>query len=121
MTKKECFINEISKMLKDEPEKYFSPDALDYWNALQVTGDEKKGKSFTNNGKLVLGYMQDNKDNYNNLFKAKEIGEGLGISSRTVSGAMRKLVSDGFVEKIGTEPTVYCITDKGIEISLAEV
>ena len=70
------------------------------------------------NGKLVLKYMQDTKDQYNNLFKAKEIGEGLSISSRTASGAMRKLVTDGYVEKIGSDPVVYSITEKGISVDL---
>ena len=68
------------------------------------------------NGKLVLKYMQDNKENYNNLFKAKEIGEGLGISSRTASGAMRKLVTDGYIEKIGESPVVYSLTESGTEV-----
>ena len=82
-----------------------------------MTGDSSKPK-FTENGKLVLQYMKDNKDNYNNLFKAKEIGEGLGISSRTASGAMRKLVTDGYIEKIGESPVVYSLTVAGIEVDL---
>ena len=113
-SKKEKFIEEITKLLEDSPEKYLSPDALDFWNGLQISGDDGKVK-FTENGKLVLSYMRDNKDNYNNLFKAKEIGEGLGISSRTASGAMRKLVTDGYIEKVGTAPVVYSLTTLGAE------
>ena len=63
--------------------------------------------------------MRDNKDQYNNVFKAKEIGEGLGISSRTASGSMRKLVSDGFIEKIGSEPVIYAVTLAGLEADLS--
>jgi predicted transcriptional regulator len=37
----------------------------------------------------------------------------MGLGSRSVSGAMRKLVSDGFCEKIGQDPVVYTITEKG--------
>lgn len=113
MTKKEKFIEEISKMLEDSPEKYLSSDALDFWNGLQMTEGGGKPK-FTDNGKLVLVYMQENKDNYNNLFKAKDIGEGLEISSRTASGALRKLVNDGYVDKVGEAPVIYAITDLGI-------
>lgn len=113
MTKKECFIKEIGELIKDKP---LSADAMDFFNGLQVTGDSGKPK-FTENGKLVLRYMQENKEMYNNLFKAKDIGEGMGISSRTASGAMRKLVSDGYAEKIGQDPVVYCITDKGMEVN----
>ena len=120
MSKKEKFIEEVTKLLQDAPENFLSPDALDFWNGLQVSGDNEKPK-FTENGKLVLQYIKDNKDKYNNLFKAKEIGEGLGISSRTASGAMRKLVTDGYIEKVGADPVVYSITTKGIEADLNEV
>ena len=120
MTKKEKFIHEVIAAIdgleEKVPEVYFSPDALDFWNGLNATGDTEK-PAFTENGKLVLKYMQDNKEIYNNLFKAKDVGEGLGISSRTVSGALRKLVNDQFVEKVGKEPTIYSLTQKGIEIN----
>ena len=47
------------------------------------------------------------------MSKAKDIAEGLGISSRTVSGSLRKLVTDGFVDKVSTNPTIYAISEKG--------
>ena len=50
--------------------------------------------------------------------KARDIAEGLFISSRAVSGAMRKLVSDGFVEKVGQDPTIYSLTNNGKIISI---
>lgn len=118
MTKKETFINEIkilieqAKNCSEMPFEELSTDAMDYFNGLQVTGDSGKPK-FTENGKLVLKYMQQNKESYKNLFKAKDIGEGMGISSRTASGAMRKLVTDGYVEKIGSDPVVYALTSEG--------
>lgn len=117
MTKKEKFISEVIAITGDAPEKVFSADALDFWNGLQITGDSGKPK-FTENGKLVLQYMKDNKDSYNNLFKAKEIGEGLGISSRTASGAMRKLVTDGYIEKMGDTPVIYALTEAGVAVDL---
>ena len=112
MSKKEKFIDEISKLLQDNPENFLSSDALDFWNGLQITEDSEK-PAFTENGKLILKYIQDNKASYNNLFKAKEIGEGLKISSRTASGGMRKLVTDGYIEKVGSSPVVYSLTEKG--------
>lgn len=123
MSKKEMFINEVSNIIQNQTgqkmEDILSPDALDFWNGLNSTGDSEK-PAFTPNGKLVLDYIQKNKDTYNNLFKAKDIGEGLGISSRTASGAMRKLVTDGWLEKVGQNPTVYSLTQKGIEVNLEE-
>jgi len=122
MTKKEAFLKIVKTEIFDRPdiwaENYpdiFS-DAADYFNGLSVSGDGGKPQ-FTENGKLVLKYMQDNKDTYNNLFKAKDIGEGMGISSRTASGAMRKLVTDGWVEKIGENPVVYALTQSGTDIN----
>lgn len=119
MSKKESFIKEVLALTGDSPETVFSPDALDYWNGLNATGDKEK-PAFTENGKLVLKYMQDSKDTYNNLFKAKDIGEGIGISSRTASGALRKLVNDGYVEKVGDSPTIYSVTDKGMSATFEE-
>ena len=43
----------------------------------------------------------------------------MNITSRTASGAMRKLVTDGYVEKMGENPVVYSLTDKGITIDLS--
>ena len=52
------------------------------------------------------------------MAKAKDIGEGLFISSRAVSGAIRKLVTDGFVEKVGENPVLYSITEKGKTVEI---
>jgi predicted transcriptional regulator len=52
------------------------------------------------------------------MWKARDIAEGLFISSRAVSGAMRKLVTDGFVEKLGADPVVYTITEKGKNVTI---
>ena len=116
MSKKSAFIEEITKLLMDAPENYLSEDALDFWNGLQTSEAEKM--QFTDNGKIILQYMRDNKEQFNNLFKAKDIGEGLGISSRTASGSMRKLVADGYIEKIGNTPVVYSLTNTGITVEI---
>ena len=119
MTKRETFIDEITKLLQDKPENFLSEDALDFWNALQIIEDDTK-PTFTENGKKILQYIKNNKDNFNNLFKAKDIGEGINLSSRTVSGSLRKLVNDGYLEKMGENPKVYSLTSKGEETSLDE-
>jgi predicted transcriptional regulator len=54
------------------------------------------------------------------MMKAKEIAEGMFISSRTVSGAMRKLVTDGFVEKVGQDPVMYILTEKGKNFNIED-
>jgi len=121
MSKKNKFIEEIKNIIASsgkDPNNFFtSEDALDYWNSLQLSGDNEKPR-FTDNGKLVLKYIKEHKEDFNNLFKAKDIGEGLSISSRTASGALRKLVSDGYVERMGESPVVYSLTKEGIEVDL---
>lgn len=94
-------------------------DALAYFEVLK--NDTKGDKpQFTDNGKLVLKYMQDEHTNYQNMFKSREIAEGIFISSRSVSGSIRKLVTDGYVEKMGRDPVIYSLTDLGKEVNLDE-
>ena len=115
MSKKQSFINEITNLMNSVDYKCASDEAKAYWEAL-VSQPEVEKPMFTDNGKLILKHMQDNQDVEH--WKARDIGEGLFISSRTVSGAIRKLVSDGFVEKIGQDPVVYSLTEKGKTITI---
>ena len=92
-------------------------EARVYWEAFK--GKEEVDKPlFTDNGKLILRYLQDNLTT--EMWKARDIAEGLFVSSRTVGGAMRKLCADGYVEKIGQDPVVYALTEKGKEIVIED-
>ncbi len=71
--------------------------------------------AFTDTGLVILEYMQKSDSK---TLKAKDIAEGVLLSSRKVSGAMRKLVNDGYVEKFGTNPVNYSITNQGKQIDL---
>ena len=111
MTKMQKLIEELDELNIDFKEQ-LSEESYQYYLEL------KKGKIFsskgmTENGVKIISYMQENYEKYNNLFKAKEIGEGLFMSSRSISGSMRKLVADEYVEKTGNDPVVYSLTDKG--------
>ena len=119
MSKKQKFI-EMVEVLLAMTEKKMEPDkeALEYFNILKAADINNDKPKFTENGKLVLKYMQENKELRNNIFNAKEVGEGLGVSSRTASGAMRKLVTDGYVEKIGINPVIYSLTTSGVEVDV---
>ena len=114
MSKKSDFIEYLNDNLFNK-EKNIPEDILNYWEAFKGQTDAAK-PMFTDNGKIILKYMQDNKDR--EMMKAKEIGEGLLISSRAVSGALRKLVTDKFVEKVGQDPVVYSLTEKGKNITI---
>lgn len=116
MSKKEKFIKAVEEALFSKVEPCdIDPDVMAYWQALKGKPEEEK-PMFTDNGKLILKYMQDNPNLP--MLKAKDIGEGLFISSRAVSGAIRKLVTDGFVEKVGQDPVVYSLTEQGKTVEI---
>ena len=116
MSKKSKFIEFVDDALFSKVDiNEVDSDIVAYWEALKGTTDVEK-PTFTDNGKLVMEYLQG-LDGSPTL-KARDIAEALFVSSRTVSGAMRKLVTDGFVEKIGQDPVMYSITEKGKNIDI---
>lgn len=88
-----------------------SPDALAYYQALSDDSKEEKKSILTENGRKILEFLQNNP---NKPFKSKDIANEIEISSRSVSGSIRKLVNENLVEKINKEPCIYMITEKGI-------
>lgn len=115
MSKKSEFVNYVKELIAAAPSVAPSENAQMYWEAFCGTDDTEK-PMFTDNGKLILQFLQNNQDTP--MWKAKDIAEGLFVSSRTVSGAIRKLVSDGFVEKVGQDPVIYSITENGKNIKI---
>lgn len=113
MSLKHDFINYVESNFKTNP---MPEDLIEYWEKFKgVNGDGEK-PLFTEHGKQILTFLQEHQDT--KTWKAKDIAEGMFVSSRTVSGAIRKLVSDGFIEKVGQDPIIYCITEKGKEIKI---
>lgn len=122
MTKKQSFITMVEHLLQYPIEKtddFSYEDAMTYFESLKAS-KEKEKVAFTENGKKILIYMQEQKDNSNNLFKSKDIADGLFMSSRSISGAMRKLVTDGYVEKIGETPASYSLTETGVNVAFSD-
>lgn len=114
MTKKEKFIEAVEEAFFSKVNlEELDPDIVLYWEVLKGK-EEKEKPMFTDNGKLILKYLQENQSVP--MWKAKDIAEGLFISSRTVSGAIRKLVTDGYVEKVGQDPVIYSLTENGKNI-----
>ena len=121
MTNKEMFIQEIEELLTDHC-KTFGEDGLSdgaraYFEQLKAIPEKEKAP-FTENGAKVLIWMQENYESYNNILKAKEIGDGLFCSSRTVSGAMRELIADKYVSKTEGTPTCYSLTELGMNVTV---
>ena len=127
MNKKELFVMMVEAFLeKGTVEGILSTSQLDeaiaYFNAFKSTQDKKADKpQFTDNGKLILKAMIENNEERANMFSAKQIAEYAFITSRQVSGAIRKLVADGYCEKVGQDPIIYSLTDLGKQIDVASL
>ena len=113
MTNKEIFFKSWDEIIESNSE-LFPQEAKDYIESLRK-GNSKSSTEITENGRKILDYMKENETLMSNMFTSKSIANGLSISSRSVAGSMRKLVTEGFVSKNG-EPAVYRITDKGRDI-----
>lgn len=102
LTPRQQFINEVDAAITL---LNLSEVAAAYWEEF------KKGKASTGEltemGQNILNFMKENNIIESCPMSAKSIGEGLFIASRVISGAMRKLVKDGFVDKIPGNPVTY--------------
>jgi predicted transcriptional regulator len=99
--------------MNENPERtkeLMTEDIEAYLNILKGSNDNNK-PVLTKNGAPILKFMQDNQET--KMWKAKDIADGLGRSSRGISGSIRKLVTEGFCEVIGKDPSVYMLTEKG--------
>ena len=107
LTPRQQFINEVDAILSCSSN--LSEAAAAYWEEF------KKGKASTGEltemGQNILNYMKEQNITESCPASAKTIGEGLFISSRVISGAMRKLVKDEFVCKIAGNPVSYFLPD----------
>ena len=116
MSKKQEFINFIEMVLNENKIDELPENVRLYWDAFRGADENGEKPLFTDNGKLIIKFLQEHQDTP--MWKARDIAEGLFISSRAVSGAMRKLVTDGFVEKVGQDPVIYSITENGKNINI---
>lgn len=108
---KQEFIEFLNALMAAAPEvanEKMTDNVKAYIDTLISSKNDKP--EITDSGKIILDYMQKSDLP---MFKARDIADGLFISSRAVSGSLRKLVGDGFCEKVGTDPVVYTLTEKG--------
>ena len=116
MSKKQAFIDYVEELIvATDGNRYpvvMSEDARVYWEALKAKEETEK-PLFTEGGKAILKWMQDNYSVFNNTMSAKQIGDGLFMSGRSVSGSIRKLITLGLVDKRGKDPVCYSLTEIG--------
>ena len=97
------FIEEIENF-----KSQLTPDAQIFLDELKQSKTE-----LTDKGKQIVKVMQDNQEEYANIFTSKQLGELLIMSPRSVSGSMRKIINCGYVEKHSTSPVTYALTELG--------
>lgn len=132
MTEKEEFLKTVESLLKvmDSPSEtidrnaiYFNDQSKKYCEFLITHGKANptsmgSASIFTDTNLKILICMRENYKKHNNVFSSKSIGDEIFMTSRSVSGSIRKLVELGFVEKMGKNPVSYSLTQKGIEYDL---
>lgn len=101
------FLKELDNM---SIEDQLSEEGLSFFNQLK----EGAKNNFTENGKKIIICMQSNSNNYK-TFNAKQLGELLFMPPRSVSGAMKKLVNEGYCQKTSLNPISYTLTELGKE------
>lgn len=119
MNKYEQFLKYFDYLVQNCKEPVIIPDEVkEVCESISLQSSIQNNKPlFTETGLQILEYLQ--KANTKNL-KAKDIAEGMVTSSRQISGAIRKLVNDGYVSKIGQNPVIYSLTEKGINFNIEE-
>ena len=120
MNKCEKFLEFFDDLIQNSKYPIELPeDVKEFYDMLKSSQEKFTDRpEFTENGLLVLEYMKNNLDVKS--MKARDIADGVGLPSRRISGAMRKLVSDGYVEKFGQNPVIYTLSDKGRNFNLIE-
>lgn len=101
MTNREKFIEEVSAIqLSEEAQAYFE---------IIKNIKEKEKIVITETGAKIVSVMRE----INEPVTTKVIAEILEMGGRAVSGASRKLITEGFIEKVKNDPVTYALTEKG--------
>lgn len=104
------FLNALMEAAPDTAEKLMTDNIRSYIEILNGSKPDKP--QVTENGQRILKYLQENPEF--KTWKARDLADRMGMASRGVSGTLRKLVNDGYCEKISTDPVVYTVTNKGM-------
>ena len=86
MSKKEAFIDYVTKIMDELAAPEMSEEAQEYWDALRFK-EEKEKPMFTDNGKLIMEYLKSLPDDVSAM-KSKDIAEALNGKVQIASGAI---------------------------------
>ena len=115
--RKKIFISTVEALFTKSNNEVFIPqEAVDFFEDYKKSSAAKA--PFTEKGINIIKALREEDD----WITAKELGEKLDISGRSISGSCRKLVTDGYVEKRDDKPARYRITELGktCDVEVAE-
>ena len=92
----------------------YSKDNIKKYLDLLKNGNGAGKVLITDKGKNLLKYMKT----LTVPMRTADLAAGLGTAGRSLSPVVTKLVASGFVEKIGTSPALYIVTEKGKNFNL---
>ena len=106
-------MTETLKSILEDAMKMYAEDPVKVEFIQSILAEDGTAADLTEKNKSILKWLQENYSLYNNTVSAKQIGDGLFMSGRSVSGSIRKLITLGYVEKQGKDPVCYSLTETG--------
>ena len=108
--RKNVFIETVDALFKSANTDIFIPmEAIEFFEDYKRSKSSNR-KEITEKGVAIILALRENPE----WITAKALGEIMDVSGRSVSGSMKKLVEDGYVEKRAGNPSAYKITEKGL-------
>ena len=119
MSKCEDFLNFFDELVSKNQPLSIPVNVQEFYDMLKASDVQVEKPAFTEMGLSILTYLQSSEIK---SLKAKDIAEGMNVPSKKVSGAMTKLVNDGYLEKLNNgSPIIYALTEKGKNLNLFEI
>ena len=106
-------MTETLKSILEDSIKMYAEDPIKVEYIQSILAETDTATDLTDKNKSILKWMKDNYLVFNNTMSAKQIGDGLFMSGRSVSGSIRKLITLGLVDKQGKDPVCYSLTEAG--------
>lgn len=106
-------MTETLKSILEDAVKMYAEDPVKVEYIQSILAETDTAADLTDKNKTILKWMQDNYSRFINIMSAKQIGDGLFMSGRSVSGSIRKLITLGLVDKQGKDPVYYSLTETG--------